>query len=206
MDDATFWDKAAAKYNAAKISDLDAYTLTLDRMRAVLTHQDHVLELGCGTGSTALELASGVALYDGTDFSTEMIKIANSKKADANAPDHLSFHVASADQPRAGEYTVVIALNLLHLMSDLDRVLAQVFDRLPSGGTLISKTVLMGDAPWYLTKLLLPVLRLLGKVPTLQIMSADDLVGALQRAGFVLDETLSQGGAVPRLFVVARKP
>lgn len=79
--DARFWDRAARKYAARPIAAPAEYERTLDRTRALLKSSDHVLELGCGTGTTALRLADGVERYLATDISPEMIAIANQKHA-----------------------------------------------------------------------------------------------------------------------------
>ena len=53
---AKFWDKAAAKYAKSPIEDIEAYNYTIGRTRSYLSPTDRVLEVGCGTGSTALLL------------------------------------------------------------------------------------------------------------------------------------------------------
>ena len=55
-----FWDGIAEKYAKRPISDMAAYEYTLGRTRSYLKPEDQVLELGCGTGSTALLLAGDV--------------------------------------------------------------------------------------------------------------------------------------------------
>ena len=88
-NDARFWDRSARRYAAAAVSDPRGYERTLRRTRELLEENDHVLELGCGTGSTALRLADGVASYLGTDFSPAMIAIA--QKAGRRPVAALSF-------------------------------------------------------------------------------------------------------------------
>ncbi|MBB5050595.1 cyclopropane fatty-acyl-phospholipid synthase-like methyltransferase [Afipia massiliensis] len=55
--DARFWDRSSRKYAVSAIADQAGYERTLDRTRALLGPNDRVLELGCGTGTTALRLA-----------------------------------------------------------------------------------------------------------------------------------------------------
>ncbi len=73
VNDARFWDRTSSRYARSAISDPAGYERTLDRTRGLLKPQDRVLELGCGTGSTALRLASSVQSYLATDISTGMI-------------------------------------------------------------------------------------------------------------------------------------
>lgn len=204
MSDAAFWNKAAAKYAKDPISDQAAYSHTLGRMRDLLQPDHAVLEIGCGTGSTALELAPGVASYLGTDLSAEMIKIARAKLSD-DMPAQLTFDVAPADALPPGDFDAVLALNLLHLLPDMEAVLAQIFDALPSGGLFIAKTGLLKDGKWFLG-LIIPVMRAIGKAPFVRSMSQDELLTALAKTGFDVVETVNQPGIAPRLFTVARKP
>ena len=52
-DKALFWDRMARKYAADPIADPAGYEHTLHRVQGLLNAGDRVLELGCGTGSTA---------------------------------------------------------------------------------------------------------------------------------------------------------
>ena len=76
-----FWDKTAGRCAKMPIRDVEAYEYTLERTRSYLAKTDGVLELGCGTGSTALLLAGSVAGITGNDISPNMIGI-------ARAPGH----------------------------------------------------------------------------------------------------------------------
>jgi ubiquinone/menaquinone biosynthesis C-methylase UbiE len=203
MTDTDFWDKAAHKYAKSAISDMAAYTQTMDRIKAILQPHHRVLELGCGTGSTALELASGVERYIGTDNSPGMIQIAQGKLP-PNLP-HLSFAVHTAGDLPTGTNDVILALNLLHLVDNLEEVLANVYAGLPSGGLFIAKTGLMKDGAWILS-LVIPVMQMIGKAPFVGNLHETDLTKLLNNAGFEVTETLIQKGIVPRMFTIARKP
>jgi ubiquinone/menaquinone biosynthesis C-methylase UbiE len=204
MTDASFWDKAAPKYAKDPINDMAGYTQTRDRIAQILQPHHSVLELGCGTGSTALELAGGVDRYIGTDVSPQMIAIANAKLTD-QSPKQLSFAVQDAGSVPSGTHDVILALNLLHLLPNLQDVLTQIYQALPPGGVFIAKTGLLKDGLWVLPWII-PVLRLVGKAPYVRSLRQADLLEMMATVGFSVPETLVQGGVVPRLFTVARKP
>ena len=48
---ARFWDRIAVKYAADPIADRAGYEATLRRVQGLLTADQDVLEIGCGTGS-----------------------------------------------------------------------------------------------------------------------------------------------------------
>ena len=68
MDPSRFWDRRAAAYSKKPVPDADAYERTLERVRAYLTLNDRVLELGCGTGASALRLAASAGQILATDY------------------------------------------------------------------------------------------------------------------------------------------
>ena len=70
---AEFWDAQATSYAKSPVRDVEAYEKTLARVRDYLHLEMDVIEIGCGTGSTALKLSNAVAHYTATDISGGMI-------------------------------------------------------------------------------------------------------------------------------------
>ena len=145
-----------------------------------------------------------VASYVGTDVSPKMVAIAQSKQS-SETPAQLSFEVHDAAELPSGPHDVILALNLLHLVPNLENVLAQIYEALPSGGLLIAKTGLLQDGAWNL-RLMIPVMRAIGKAPYVRNLSEVELLSLLNKTGFSTNETLVQGGMVPRMFTVSSKP
>ena len=203
-DQRSILEQSSPKYAKDAIGDVPAYEETLDRMREILQPHHRVLELGCGTGSTALELADSVDRYIGTDVASKMVEIAQGKLTE-QSPQNLSFAVQDAGVMTSGSNDVVVALNLLHLLPDLENTLAEIYKALPSGGLLISKTGLLKDGLWLLP-LVIPLMRAIGKAPFVRSLSEEGLIGLLENADFKVTEKLVQGGMVPRVFIVAQKP
>lgn len=199
-----FWDKTAPKYAAKPVADPAAYHEKLQRIRALLRTTDTVLEIGCGTGSTALHLAPHVANYTATDISPAMIEIADRKRRAAGTQG-LHCVSADADAPRPeAPFDVVMAFSLLHLVPDLEATLGRVFEQLRPGGLFLSKTVCLGDANLGI-RLLVRTLKMIGIAPPILFVSAVDLRKALMDAGFEIVEQRYFGKGRFNPFIVARR-
>ena len=206
---ARFWDRIAVKYAADPIADMAGYEATLRRVQGLLSNDQVVLEIGCGTGTTALRLVSFTRRLRATDVSAGMIAIARDKLAAKPLPQ-LSFDVADADAPVAGpgEYDAVLAFNMLHLVSDLDHALALAMQALRPGGLLISKTACIAELHPLIRYLALPVMRAIGKAPPVLCFDAEVLQSAIARQGLDIVSVERHGtrGKDFRVFIVARKP
>ena len=203
---ARFWDGVARRYAARPVRDAAAYATTLERTRSHLATTDRVLELGCGTGTTALTLAPDTGHLTGCDISGGMIAIAREKLADH--PDvSVEFRQADAfdDAFSPGQFDAVLAFNLLHLLEDRPATLARVRTLLKPGGVFISKTVCLGRNAWHF-RALVGALRLVGKAPpNIGFLDVQQLDRAIAAAGFEIVETGNYPEKPPSRFVVARK-
>ena len=207
---ARFWDRAARKYAASQIADVPGYEQSLARTINYLGQTYDVLEVGCGTGSTALRLATFCGTYRATDMSTEMIAIAKDKLA-ASPIARLQFSVADAEASAAEvgkQYDRVLAFNVLHLVDDIDDMIAACVAALRPGGLLISKTPCLREMNWLIPNVAVPLARLLGKAPTVHNLGETDLLNAMQRRGLTIVNVERHGtrGRDVRPYIVARKP
>jgi ubiquinone/menaquinone biosynthesis C-methylase UbiE len=205
--DARFWDRSSRKYAKGAIADQAGYERTLERTRALLGPNNRVLELGCGTGTTALRLARDVQDYLATDISAGMITIANEKHAAAPIPA-LVFRTATAEalNPDATQYNAVLAFNYLHLVRDLAGTLRRIHALLAAEGLFISKTPCVGDMN-PLLRFALPPMRAIGMAPYAGVFRAADLSQHISAAGFdiLATENHATKGNDNRPYIVARK-
>ena len=201
-----FWDRAARKYAADPIADVAGYEATVQRVQALLSSDQDVLEIGCGTGSTALRLAAGTRSFLATDVSAGMIEIAKEKLA-AQPVAQLSVAVADADVPSEGTYDAVLAFNVLHLVSDLDHSIAAVAQSLKPGGLFISKTPCLRELNPLITRIALPIMRAIGKAPHVLCFAEHHLQSTFARQGLDILAVERHGtrGKDFRVFIVARK-
>lgn len=201
---AAFWDRVAQKYAADPIKDMKAYEYTLARTKTYLGPADHVLELGCGTASTALLIAPGVGHLTATDFSAAMVSIGRQKVEEAGQ-SNLSVAVGDVEGGPlpSGPFDAVLAFNLLHLLHDPEKAIARVRGLLKPGGLFISKTACLQGA-YRMLALPVSAMRLFGKAPKVSFFSTGWLEDAVRRQGFEILESGDFPKAPPRRYIVAR--
>lgn len=202
---AAFWDKIARKYAARPVGNIPAYEATLDHTRSYLKPGDRVLEIACGTGSTAISLAPAVAEFVATDVSGEMVEIGREKTWDAGL-QNLSFVKAAADRGELpdGPFDAVLAFNALHLLDNLDAGLAEIHSLLAPGGLLISKTVCIGG-PLSPFRPLIATMQLFNKAPNVLYLTSDMLRARIEAAGFEITDVQNFNNSAKRPYFVARK-
>lgn len=206
IDALKFWDGVAPKYAKSPIKDVPAYEYTLDRTRSYLRKTDTVLELGCGTGSTALLLAKNVGHITATDLSGAMLDVGRAKTGET---DNITFQQTSIAEAPEGPFDSVMAFNLIHLIPDPDAALAQINARLKPGGLFISKTPCNPQrrAPlgYRLLRLAIPLMQLVGKAPFVNFMDVAAWDAKVTAAGFDIIESGNHPSHPPSRYLVARK-
>lgn len=208
IKDERFWDRVSRKYAASNIDDLAGYERSLERIASYLRAEDQVLEIGCGTGTTAIHLAPGTGHILATDFSNRMLELAR-KKADAAKIGNVTFEKAQAGAPRfeGYEFDAVLACNVLHLVPELDAALGRLRTSLKPGGLLISKTPCLQDMNPLIRWIMLPFMRAMGRAPYVNSLTATSLEMAIENAGFEIIERGYHGSKSKdaRPFLVAKR-
>ena len=200
----TFWDRIADRYAKKPVADESAYEKKLATTRRYLRDDATVLEVGCGTGTTAIRHAPHVAHVHATDISARMIEIAQQRADEANV-DNVTFEQTALEDLDLPDESVdvVLALSLLHLVADRDAAIANLHRWLKPGGVLVTSTACLGDnMRWF--RFVAPVGAALGLMPIVKIFRMNDLRRSLADAGFVEDVDLPASDG-RTLFAVSRK-
>ena len=141
-----FWSRFAWLYNRVISKDAAAYGQMYALMRPVV-HGKTVLELATGTGLIAKNLVHDAAMIEATDFSPEMI--AEAQKENHYSKLHFSvqdmFHLPYAD----GSFEVVIASNVLHIIPEPEKAIAEMERVLTTDGVLILPTFTHGEMGFF---------------------------------------------------------
>jgi ubiquinone/menaquinone biosynthesis C-methylase UbiE len=205
-DSERFWDARADRYSRKPVKDAENYEKTLDRTRKHLSSNDEVLEVGCGTGTTALLLAPCVKRITASDISSRMIEIAREKAA-AEKVENVRFDRGTLfdEGLEKRSFDIVMGFNLLHLLEDLPDAVRRINELLKPGGLFISKTVCLGERSrvW---AVLVAVMRAFGLAPYVRCLKVAELEGIIADADFDVIETDFLPPSPPVRYIVARKP
>ncbi len=198
------WDRIAPKYAKQPVSDPASYDYKLSETRRFLTPDARVLEIGCGTGTTAISHSPYAAEIVATDISEGMLGIAR-EKAVAAGVENVRFEQKAMSQ-FGGEdgFDMVMAHSLLHLLDDRDTAIRQIFRLVKPGGVFVSSTMCLSDGyGWF--RWVGPLARMTGLAPLVRMFSADELRYSMEKAGFSI-EVDWQPNRKKALFLVARRP
>lgn len=133
------WDKAAATFDDEPDHSLrepatrDAWTYWLAKW---LPAQANVLDIGCGTGSLSVVMASLGHLVTGIDLSPEMITRAQAKAEAAGL--RISFAVMEASNPQFDQpFDVLVCRHVLWALPEPAKVLQRWMNLLKPNGRLV---------------------------------------------------------------------
>ena len=163
-----------------------------------------ILEIGCGTGSTAITHAPYVKHIQAVDVSSKMLEIAQAK-ADADNVKNITFERSGIDEFTVSDQTfdAVLGLSILHLLENKEEVISKVHKMLKPGGIFVTSTPCLGDTMKYF-KIIAPIGKFFGLLPVLRVFTAKELEDSLTHAGFQIDHQW-QPGKGKAVFIVAKK-
>mmetsp|Transcript_38745 Transcript_38745/g.93814 ORF Transcript_38745/g.93814 Transcript_38745/m.93814 type:complete len:333 (-) Transcript_38745:153-1151(-) len=191
---AKIWDKYAESYSKSAIGDEEAYQKKLEVTQTYMNKSmKKIIEIGCGTGGTALKHSPFVGSYVATDVSPKMIDIANQRKqeSDVRTKDNVEYRVESIDtlhsklEPESQD--MVLGLSILHLLPNRLEEMKKISSWIKPGGYFVSSTICAADMGWMtktLFKSVLPVATYFGFVPTVCAVSRDQLKQDYMSCGF----------------------
>lgn len=180
----------ATGYAARPVSDQSSYEKKLAATRAYFQPNMRIIELGCGTGSTAIAHAPHVAHVRATDLSPAMLDIARDK-AKAAGIENMTFEAGAIETLDAADasYDVVLCLSLMHLLRDRALAMRRVYRMLKPGGLFVSSTVCLRDSYFRFAAPVVLAGRAIGKLPYVAFIRETDLEAEIVAAGFEVVES-----------------
>jgi arsenite methyltransferase len=204
---ANFWNGTAAKYAARPVANAAAFERKKAITRQYLAPEATVLEIGCGTGSLALEMSPFAGHIHALDVSSEMVRIANGKKQ-AQSVTNVTFHqgtLEGATEFEPGQFDAALAYSILHLVDDRRATLERLFELLKPGGSFISSNVCLAGS-WVPYGALIAVMRWFGLAPMVHLYDRDTIHRELSEVGFTDVTSHDVGAEAVVAFITATKP
>jgi ubiquinone/menaquinone biosynthesis C-methylase UbiE len=200
-----FWDKFANRYDAFIKNTVDkTYQTILDNIDSELNVNQHVLEIGTGTGVISFSIYPKVSSIVATDLSPEMIRIANRKQKDLNIKN-IDFQVQDSynmDLPDKS-FDVVIASNLLHLLYEPEKPINEVKRVLKDNGVFIAPTFCVGEDAK--SKFITTVAGFFSGFKVVNKWSIDDFKSLLLDNGLTVEKLVRIDGRFPLAYIVLKK-
>ena len=202
---AAFWDKRSEKYEEYVREHDRIHSKSIDRTKSLLSGSDVVLDFGCGSGETSLDIAPHVRRVHGIDYSAKMIELAN-QKARYRRTHNVTFSQTDAFDPGLpnSSFSAIVAFNIFHLLEDAPGVLARLHDLLAPGGLLISQTPCLGERNW-LMRAVIYLAQKTEAAPRILDLSFDGLESLVSGSNFRISEARMWDEKDAIRWIVARK-
>jgi ubiquinone/menaquinone biosynthesis C-methylase UbiE len=185
------WDKQASGYDNRVIKVYkNAYDLSIQKIRSVLSPDQQVLEIGCGTGIISFGIAPYVQRVIATDISPQMISVAKSK-GESSSVSNVEFRVCDGySVPYDDEsFDVVLLFNTLHVVKEPAALLHEAHRLLKPAGHLVSATDCYAEPVPFPVKLMLSaqkLLKLVGIIPFMWYYKKEDLHHLFEQCSFAV--------------------
>jgi ubiquinone/menaquinone biosynthesis C-methylase UbiE len=185
------WEKQASGYDNRVLKMYkNAYDLSIQKVRSVLSPDQQVLEIGCGTGIISLGIAPYVERVIATDISPQMISVAKSK-AESSSVSNVDFRICDGYAvPYDDEsFDVVLLFNTLHVVKDPAALLHEAYRLLKPAGHLVSATDCYAEPVPFPVRLGLSaqkLLRLVGIIPFMWYYRKEELHQLFEQSSFAI--------------------
>lgn len=199
--DMDFWDRFAGVYDLAESINGSVYTEMCDITRRLVPAGAKVLDCGAGTGELSLAASDNADSVLCTDLSKNMLKQAQ-RKARALGADNIEFAARNIFdlQDPDDTYDVVIAGNVLHLLTNPQGAVKEMYRVLKPGGKLLLPTFTNKNS----TRLLIGIYKKLGFDPAANY-SPSEYKKMLENCGLGRVRTKLIKGLVPCCYAVIEK-
>ena len=201
-----FWDRQAKTYhNLVEPKNLK-YNLAVEKTKDYLDRKHMVLDLACGSGIIANELAKDVKEVHGIDISLKMIEYARKNTALLKIENVTYSHgnISTIDFDNES-FDIITAYNILHLLEDVQHVFNNVYSLLKPGGLFISETPCLGEKKSFFGYFL-KFLSKLKLVPYVNRLCFSDLESNILDSNFAILVSEDLEKKRMNYFIVAQKP
>jgi ubiquinone/menaquinone biosynthesis C-methylase UbiE len=198
-----YWNKKASDYDNHLKKSENAYLKIIELIKKESSESQTLLDIGTGTGEIPIALSDNVGKIIATDFSQEMISIANLKIKKLNI-NNITFQVQDCYNLSYSDemFDIIVASNLLHILDKPEQFLNSIKRLLKKNGKLIVPTYLHNES--IKTKIISKILKLKGH-PINTRFESKSMIEFITKCGYNLEKSVFIESIMPMLFVVVTK-
>lgn len=204
----TYWSRFVDDYDKRReyVGGIELDTLMKRRFEE---QQDlgEILEFGCGTGDFTRCVVAQSKSVLATDFSSQMVSAMERIFADDSKVKVQQANCHATDFPD-GSFDTVMMSNLIHVIPEPQKAIAEAYRLLrPGGKLLLSCFTVENTAVWHKLALLSRYLRAFGRFPKERsAFTVATLSEAACSGGFEIEEAILVGKTMKAIFLKAVKP
>ncbi|WP_417270342.1 class I SAM-dependent methyltransferase [Celeribacter sp.] len=199
-----FWKLISRNYIASPVANEEIYQEKLERTRRALRPDWSMIEIGCGSGNTALTHAPYVNHITAYDFCGPMLEHGRTRAANEGI-ENVEFVEASLDDiDTKTSFDAVLMLSVIHLIPDWTSAIRKAAQLTRPSGIFVSSTVTIDTMPTKM-RAVLSLVNLLPVLPTVARISRAALVAEIEKNGLIVEENWQPEGH-DSVFIIARKP
>ena len=122
-----FWDSASKNYDKTEERFEYIHQKSRANTKRHLESSNVVLDYGCGTGTTACEIANDVKTIYAIDISSKMIEISKGKAVEKNI-ENVTFAEGDIfdENLKKGSFDRVLAFNMLHTIPNPETAVQRI--------------------------------------------------------------------------------
>ncbi|MCH9661934.1 MAG: class I SAM-dependent methyltransferase [Bacteroidetes bacterium] len=205
-----FWDNASKNYD--KTEDRFEYIHQKSRKNTKrhLETSNVVLDYGCGTGTTACEIADDVKEIYAIDISSKMVEISKKKAAEKNIKNVTFVEGDIFDEKLKKEsFDRILAFNMLHTIPNPENAVQRINELLKPDGLFISITPCLGDKMSFIVGLQIRLVQIMCKIGIIPIpirrIKSSDIDELITNGNFQNIDTEKIYKGASSYFMVAKK-
>jgi ubiquinone/menaquinone biosynthesis C-methylase UbiE len=205
-----FWDSASKNYDKTEERFEYIHQKSRANTKRYLESSNVVLDYGCGTGTTACEIANDVKKIYAIDISSKMIEISKGKAIEKNI-ENVNFTEGDIfdENLKKESFDRVLAFNMLHTIPNPETAVQRINELLKPDGLFISVTPCLGDKMSFIVGLQIQLVQIMCKIEIIPVpirrIKSSDLDELIKNGNFQNIDTEKIYKGASSYFMVAKK-